>query len=33
MTDTNKGGAVIIIDVEDYFKETESQLKNKKNYE
>ena len=32
ITDANKGGAVVILDVEDYFKETERQLNNKENY-
>ena len=32
ITDADKGGAVAILDVEDYFKEAERQLKNKQNY-
>ena len=33
ITDTDKGGAVAILDVEDYVKEAERQLKNKQNYQ
>ena len=32
ITDADKGGAVVILDVEDYVKEAERQLKNKENY-
>ena len=32
ITDVNKGGAVVILDVEDYVKEAERQLNNKENY-
>ena len=32
ITDANKGGAVVILDVEDYVKEAERQLNNKENY-
>ena len=33
ITKTDKGGAVVIIDVKDYIREAESQLKNKDNYD
>ena len=32
ITDADKGGAVVILDVEDYVKEAEKQLNNNKNY-
>ena len=32
ITDADKGGAVVILDVEDYVKEAERQLNNKENY-
>ena len=32
ITDADKGGAVLILDVEDYVKEAERQLSNKENY-
>ena len=32
ITKANKGGAVVIIDVEDYIKEAEHQLTNKDSY-
>ena len=32
ITDADKGGAVVILDVEDYVKEAERQLSNKENY-
>ena len=32
ITNAEKGGAVVILDVEDYVKEAERQLKNKENY-
>ena len=32
ITDTDKGGAVVILDVEDYVKEAERQFINKENY-
>ena len=32
ITKTGKGGAVVMIDVKDYVREAESQLKNKDNY-
>ena len=32
ITNANKDGVVVILDVEDYVKEAERQLKNKKNY-
>ena len=32
ITDVNKGRSIVILDVEDYVKEAERQLKNKENY-
>ena len=32
ITDADKGGDVVILDVEDYVKEAERQLNNKENY-
>ena len=32
ITDADKGGAVVILDVEDYVKEAEKQLNNRENY-
>ena len=32
ITDADKGGAIVILDVEDYVKEAERQLNNKENY-
>ena len=32
ITDADKGGAIVILDVEDYVKEAEKQLNNNKNY-
>ena len=33
ITKADKGGAVVIIDIKDYIREAESQLKNKNNYD